>query len=40
MFGVASFTTTASSYDYELLERLTVNVYPVVTALDGLAASP
>lgn len=39
-FGVASFTTTVSSYDYEPLERLMLNVYPMVTALDGLAASP
>lgn len=39
MFGVAAFTTNASSYYYELLEPLTLDPYPVVVALEEVAAS-
>lgn len=36
-FGVAAFsTTTTSSHDYQLLEPLMLNVYPVEAALEGL----
>ena len=39
MFGVAAFSASTSSYDYQVLVPLIVDVYPVVTALGGLATA-
>lgn len=39
MFGMAAFSTSTTSYDFQLLEPLILDVYPVVTALDGLATA-
>ncbi|CAM9750475.1 unnamed protein product, partial [Ectocarpus sp. 4 AP-2014] len=39
MVGLAAFTTTASSYDFQVLAQMMLNLYPVVVALDTLAAS-
>lgn len=39
MFGVAAFASSASSYSYEVLEPLTLDAYPVVVALEEIAAS-
>jgi len=41
MFGIAAFSTSTSapSYDYQLLEPLMLDVYSVVTALGGLATT-
>lgn len=38
-FGVATFTTTSASYDYQLLEPLMLDVLPVEVALDGLTTN-
>lgn len=38
-FGVAAFSTSSSSYVYQLLEPLMLDVHPVVTALGGLATA-
>lgn len=39
MFGAAAFATNASSYSYELLWPLSMDVYQVVDALDGVDAN-
>lgn len=39
MVGLAAFTTTASSYDFQVLAQMMLNLYPVAAALDTLATS-